>query len=152
MKSLIISGNISQAINKKPKLKRREFSFFYAGARRSRNGYMDAWDAPLLFGMLLNGYKAILPPRNLINNVGNDDVAVHTSKKSRWVNLEPESIQSQNEVPRESNMIDRWLITNYFKIRFRHVLSTRITWFFDLMRKPKYEKLAIRISNARIGN
>lgn len=153
MKSLILSRDFEKATRKKmANLDMKTFCFFRAGARRSFQGYMDAWDAPLLFGMLANGYSAILPPRNLIKNVGNDSVAVHTIGNSKWLNAEVEPIDFDFSCPTIKPKMELWLNKKYFRISFRHIFSTKVTYLLDLVRKPKYGNLSARISSARIDN
>ena len=152
MKSLIVSGDFVSSNPGNIKIDLKTFSFFQAGARRSHDGYMDAWDAPLAFGMIANNYRAILPPRNLIRNVGNDSVAVHTTGKSRWLNTSVEPIAFHYSSPVDSQAMEEWLVRRYYKIRLRHLLTTKITRLLDLLRTPRFEKLPDRISKARISN
>lgn len=152
MKSLIVAGEFTGSNPGNVEIDLKTFSFFQAGARRSQHGYMDAWDAPLAFGMIANDYKAILSPRNLISNVGSDSVAVHTSGKSRWLNTSVETITFDYLPPVESRAMEEWLVRNYYKIRIRHLLTTKITLLLDLLRAPRFGNLSNRISKARISN
>ena len=150
MKSLIVSEHYLGKNSNISRIDLRTSSFFKAGARRSHKGYMDAWDAPLAYGMLVNNFKSILPPRNLIRNVGFDSVAVHTSEKSKGLNQSWESLEFEYSEPRELYLLDNWIEKNYFVVRYRHVFTTRITRLLDMFQKAKLENLAVRVLKARI--
>jgi hypothetical protein len=55
--------------------------FWKIGRDRALNGHVEAWDIPLAAGMYSQGYLCLLPPVNLVTNVGFDSTATHTNHK-----------------------------------------------------------------------
>ena len=116
--------------------------FFYSGARRVHKGIVDTWDSPLAYEMLLRSKVCLLPPVNLVSNVGADVHAAHTIKNDfplnypikilpnlAWQN--PESLRSTTK---KSNI---FLEKRVFGIRIFHVLSP---YKMFLEEKLNYEK------------
>jgi hypothetical protein len=108
-----------------------EFVYWAAGARRAFQGFVDAWDTPLVYVLRMNGWKTILPGSNLVRNIGNDFAATHTLKQSKWIGLEALPYISSVLPPVVNPSANDWLKTNFYKISFRHQLTTRITRFLD---------------------
>jgi hypothetical protein len=112
----------------------KEDSFWNAGARRAIRGYTDVWDTVLLQRMQYEKKYAILPPQNLVENTGNDHVSTHTESNSPWVGRKVMNVGlKQNGSPVENHLLDKWLSHAFYKIRFRHVISTKATLILDLI-------------------
>jgi hypothetical protein len=56
----------------------RRDAFWSIGALKSRARLLDSWAMPLAEGMLKGKYISVLPPRNLVINVGTGISATHT--------------------------------------------------------------------------
>jgi hypothetical protein len=123
--------------------------YWREGARRAYQGYVDVWDTALLAVINQGPYFALLPPSNLITNIGNDSVATHTGADKMWTNAAPEKYELEDfGIPAVNLKVDLWLKENLYKISFRHLFSTRITRIRDFFRKPKLDELLKRWGRA----
>ena len=114
-------------------------AFWRAGSRRALGGFTDVWDTILVEFMLRTKYLAILPPRNLVINNGNDAVATHISRNSEWTNVPVSANFEGNGLPPiRSNETEEWIRDHCYKIKFRHFFTTKFTLLVDTLRiKPK---------------
>lgn len=135
---------MSRALRKNERFRRRqvgipvlEYVYWRAGARRAYAGYSDAWDTPLVYTMLMLKKFAILPSVSYVTNVGNDSVATHTNVKSIGLYRPIGKYQSTNSAPMVNPKLDDWLTENFYRIRIRHLFSTQITRFVDLVTRKK---------------
>ncbi len=129
-----------------------ESRYWNAGCRRALSGFTDVWDTLFVRQMHHMGMKALLPPQNLVRNLGNDDVALHTSDESIWTNYKIGNYQTQSKKPELNTNFDDWARRNYFKISRRHLLSTRFTFLLDKFRKKRFQKsLFERIEAASVN-
>lgn len=124
-----------------------DLNYWKAGARRALNGYVDAWDTPLVYFMQKGKYLALLPGQNLIKNIGDDSVATHTGNPSPWIRLTRSEYQHSSLKPVQNHHMDTWLRDNFYKISARHIISTKISLAFDLarIRKKVRKKLRSRV-------
>ena len=111
-----------------------EYCFWRSGARRSFEGYVDAWDIPLAFIFQQLGAKSILPPNNLVNNIGGDDHATHTLEFSKWLEYPIQDYISFSGEPTVSREVDNWYRDYFFDIGARHIFSTKISWLLDRLK------------------
>ncbi len=140
---------LSQERNKSLNSFKYERIYWREGARRAYQGYVDVWDTALVAVINEGSYFALLPPTNLISNIGNDSVATHTGADKMWTNAilgkySPEDFG----IPTVNLKADVWLKENFYKISFRHLFSTRITRLRDFFRKPKFDDLLKRWAKA----
>ena len=126
--------------------------YWEAGARRARTGIIDAWDIPLVQQMLASGKYAILPAHSLVTNVGNDQVATHTIGHAIGINTALGSFANDFSYPLENREMDEWLQRSFYQIRARHILSTKVTRFLDilLLRRHRSLPLETRWKSAQI--
>lgn len=111
-----------------------EKSFWNAGSRRAYRGFTDVWDTILLQKMQQENRFAILPQENLVENVGNDEVSTHTKPNSPWVaqkNAISESLRFDS--PELNAELDQWLSKEFYRIRLRHLFSTKLTLLLDIL-------------------
>jgi hypothetical protein len=135
---------ISKAIKSQKKLKGGNFTFaervyWNAGARRAQSGWVDVWDTILAQQLLVMNKLVLLPRNNLVVNVGNDSVATHTFGNSEWMGTKIGNFSTPVNIPRQEPTVDIWLQKKFFRIRNRHLFSTRFTLIVDLImasRKP----------------
>lgn len=114
--------------------------FWKVGYRRAMEGFTDAWDTPLAAIMFAEGKECLIPPVNLVTNIGNDEYATHT-RKTRWpigITRQPlpvtHSILKDHFNLRSNNIFYE---KNVFKIRLRH------TWapiYDSTLRQTKIKK------------
>lgn len=123
--------------------------YWQEGSRRAALGYVDVWDTILVNYLVKNDLYAILPRENLIQNIGNDSVAIHTKTQSKWTqSVTGKFSTKQISEVKASEKSERWLRDNFFIIRRRHLISTRITRFRDKFKSPKYGSLNSRWERA----
>ena len=118
-----------------------EQAFWNAGARRAHQGFTDVWDTIFVKNMKLLNKFAILPPVNLVLNLGNDKVSTHVESDSPWTRLEahnPDLISSASLSL--TGFLDSWIRHNFYKIRFRHLFSTKFTLIRDILFAKKRRK------------
>jgi len=128
-----------------------EKQYWSAGSKRSNSGVIDAWDNILIQRMLALGKKAILPKYALVSNIGNDSAATHTTSDSNWLGLKTGSFNSPKALPFENPSLDSWLRRKFYKISIRHIFTTQITYFLDLItgKRKRSNDLVSRWKNAR---
>ena len=111
-----------------------ENAYWRAAKRRALLGITDVWDSVVVEFMLKRNLLAVLPPRNFILNNGNDSVATNVPSDSKWTNhstLSEFDIKQDNLVRRMD--IEEWIRENCYRIKFRHLFSTKVTLFLDLL-------------------
>ncbi len=121
-------------------------TFWRAGARRAFEGYIDAWDIPLVKAVRdLNG-KVIVPGSNLVSNIGGDEHATHTIADSKWLNSETEKYISNVSNLEYNEALDAWISSSIYEIGIRHQITTRVTFVIDKLgvNKRKNEPLIPR--------
>lgn len=132
-----------------------ERTYWNQGARRAHSGWKDVWDTILLQQMISNGKYSILPNEPLVTNVGDDSAATHTIDKSPWLHLNFGKFTVPHDPPSISYSTDRWLQENFYRISFRHLISTRITLARDYLNatriplKPLVERWNFAESNRK---
>lgn len=122
-------------------------NFWKVGAIRAKDGMVDAWDMPLAYFQWKHSKFSVIPPVNLVTNVGFDSAATHTSGEFFPLNHPtmdlPESFEFQ-EAPDalSARMYDSELERELFGIKWRHA-------FLNI-----YRKLIDRIRNQdkRLGS
>jgi hypothetical protein len=134
------------------KLNNKEIIYWNAGARRALQGYTDVWDTLLVREMIRHDSYSILPGVNLVQNIGNDEHALHTSGVQLWTDYPTGSFDSKTSSLEFNPEFDRWARSTFYGISSRHILSTKITWFLDyFLRKPKRKPLSERIQLAEVN-
>ena len=119
--------------------------YWREGARRAFEGYVDVWDTPLVYVINKGSYFSLLPPTNLISNIGNDSVATHTRNDGVWTNATQNDFSKEDfGVPSVNVEADLWLKKNLYKIRFSHLFSISFTKIKDKFQNPKFEQLTTR--------
>lgn len=116
---------------------RNEYRYWKAGTRRALQGFVDAWDTPLVFVVNSLGGLVLLPGENLVRNIGNDNAATHTVESSKWLNRPSISYSPTDNQPEYNSGVDSWLRVKFYRISLRHFLSTKITFILDSLRINK---------------
>lgn len=114
-----------------------EYCFWKSGTRRSLNGFVDAWDLPLLFSLARKDKLHLHPGVNLIRNIGVDVVATHTTKANPWIGRETGNYVASRIPPAVNQNLNKWLYKNFYKISTRHILTTKLTALLDQVRLNK---------------
>jgi len=133
----------------------KRFLFWLIGANRVLSGKVDTWDTPLAFEFQKRQKLCVLPPINLVSNIGDDDVATHTFAKNESLNLKVEKLPIYVNFTDEPNYKDLQqynllLEKNIFKIKFRHIFLPYYSLLFDFVRFPRRNRklpLLQRVTN-----
>jgi hypothetical protein len=113
-------------------LKLVERVYWLAGCRRILQGYVDTWDTLLTTIFLANRWKTMSPLNSLVRNVGNDELATHTSNGTDLHNLDLGTFsRNPARVFSDDKGIDRWMRDSVYQISFRHLFSTKLTFMLD---------------------
>jgi len=118
------------------------YLFWAVGGNRALIGKVDAWDIPLAFEFIIQKKLCLLPPVNLVSNIGNDEFATNTKSKSKFIKekiqpLDKNLYYSDKPQKNIANIYNGILEKNIFKIRKRHFLLPYYSFFFDFKRFPK---------------
>lgn len=133
-----------------------KFAFFFAGARRVQLGYLDTWDLPLAYEMIRGKKYCLLPPVNLVSNLGFDAHAVHTRNAEFPLDFPLATLPSNYESTL-SEMIDRidernhFLEKRVFKVSLRNLLSPlklSMEISLGLKRPDKIQPLEVRVRDS----
>ena len=114
----------------------QEKIYWQEGARRAKLGFVDAWDTPLVNFIWQSEYFSLAPKNNLVSNVGDDYLATHTSSDFTWLRKETgEFCQVDESLPTLNLTSEAYLRNEFYRIRKRHLLTTRITRVRDLLNR-----------------
>jgi hypothetical protein len=128
--------------------------FWSVGGNRVLKGLVDTWDIPLAGEMKRLKKYSVLPPVNLVSNIGNDLAASHTSNSAFPMGLplcEIELLLDFDSTDREAitKKIDALLESRVFKVRRRHVLLpiwSRLTDRKKFAKSPNRAPLSERVA------
>jgi hypothetical protein len=118
------------------------YLFWAIGANRALGGKIDAWDIPLAFEFKSQKKLSLLPPVNLISNVGNDEFATNTRVKNGFMHQKIQKLSNgvqYSEKPLSSCLLEYnvFLEKKVFNISKRHILLPYYSFFLDFIRFPK---------------
>ena len=103
--------------------------YWRIGKKRALKGQIEAWDVPLASEMYKTPYYTLLPPANLVRNIGFDRHAAHTSAAIWPLNLSitEYSVAENSELtPLMFVDLGKEFENKIFKIRLHHIVS----WIF----------------------
>jgi hypothetical protein len=118
------------------------YPYWKVGAERVLSGKVDTWDTPLAFEFRVQNKFCILPPLNLVSNIGFDEMASHTTKMEHGVGTPIENVKKQIilTLDPEIKQVKKFnlnLESRIFNIRFRHLFLPYIAFLFDNFKFPK---------------
>jgi hypothetical protein len=119
--------------------------YWQEGSRRALDGFVDVWDTPLVNYLYTNEKFSLLPKSNLVSNVGNDSFATHMRGEKKW--LFQDVTEFDYSLPVEAllnSAADEWLSHNFYRVRQRHLFTTRITRLRDKFKKSSRSDLISR--------
>ena len=131
--------------------------FWEIGFARAINGRLDSWAVPYASQMLSRQKLCLLPPVNLVSNIGVDDYASHT-QKSAW-----HTGWNLGDLRNFPNFSDNWyrdsklricsrqnrlLEREIYRIRFRHVFIKIYSRLLDSYRFERRSGLLSRLSES----
>ena len=125
----------------RPDLRHLDFKeriYWAAGCRRVLEGYVDTWDTLITTILLSKNWKTISPLASLVRNVGNDDLATHTSNGTVLHDLRLGTFRiKQSVVLKEAGGIDSWMRDSLYRISVRHIFTTKFTSILDTLVKTR---------------
>ena len=132
----------------------QENVYWREGALRAINGWVDSWDTLFQQQLIANNKYVIQSRANLVSNIGNDEFATHTFDLTKALHLQFDSFQYSNELPKKSITVDTWYRHNFYKIKLRHLLSTKVTRIRDILMSffIKQKKLYLRWETANLDH
>ena len=120
--------------------------YWQEGSRRAIEGFVDVWDTPLVNYLFTSEKFSLLPKSNLVSNVGNDSFATHMRGEKKWLFKEVTEYHCAPPVEALFNTVaDEWLSRNFYRIRKRHLITTRITRLRDKFKKSSRSNLISRL-------
>ncbi len=131
------------------------YVFWGVGSRRAKNGWVDAWDIPLANAMLEHEGGALMPPINLISNIGTGLMASNTEKNSKFFHSTTKAWSvDQYPIPRFSDLVLRKKETtkiiedDFILIRPSHRVRPLISYGLDILNPFKKGKRSLK---SRVG-
>jgi hypothetical protein len=85
--------------------------------------------------MLRHGLFALLPGKNLVRNVGNDQFALHTDSLGNWNNFPVYNFLPPDSKPMLNLDVEQWIRKTYFGISPRHSATTKFTRIMDFLKR-----------------
>ncbi len=130
-------------------------SFWETGRKRSHSGKVDAWDIPLVSPMWDKNRFCVLPPKNLVSNMGVDGYSTHTTRNVWPLMLRTENLEKRLEdyevsAPELVQKVDHLLTTKFYKVRRRHALLPIYGPFKDFFTPNKF-KLGLEARVAEVS-
>lgn len=121
------------------------YLFWAIGANRALSGKIDAWDIPLAFEFKTQKKLSLLPPVNLISNIGNDEFATNTKIENGFMHQRIQQLNndfqySEKPLLNKSLVHNIFLEKNVFNITKRHILLPYYSYFLDFIRFPKSKR------------
>jgi len=124
IKELTLDSSKKTKVRLSPKV----VGFWNMGAWKARSRQIDSWAVPFAQNFHKQGYLSILPPRNLVSNIGMDEFAAHTMKNQtelgRKISFRETSVDFSKLVdPMRLREIDHYLENEVYRIRYRNFAS-----------------------------
>jgi len=121
------------------------YLFWAIGANRALCGKIDAWDIPLAFEFRYQKKLSLLPPVNLVSNIGSDEFATNTKIKSKFMHQKIELLSNSyqySEKPLSGTLLEYnfFLEKKVFNINRRHILLPYYSLLLDFIRFPKSKR------------
>jgi len=124
------------------KLTDRRQVFWSVGANRALDGKVDTWDIPLAYEFWNLGKICILPPVNLISNIGDDDSSTHTAGDNSALrqdiqvlskNFQYVGVRDTEQIKSYNSKLEAYI----FRLRRRHVFLPYYSKLLDWWRFPR---------------
>lgn len=133
-----------------------ENNYWAVGGKRVLDGQVDTWDTALAGEFQINHKICLIPPINLVANLGNDDVAAHTSTDGSTVFVRGHEFKGNLafEAALKSKKdwrYDRALRNKIFQVRAKHYFLPVIYKVQRIfLEKSSYEPLSSRLAKVRV--
>jgi hypothetical protein len=136
IKTLILNRSQRPQRFVKPKV----LGFWGIGNYRAHSRYVDSWAIPFAYGMVKSNFLCVLPPKNMVLNHGNDEVATHTGNSlmrqaKLLTELPANLILLENDRHNNAKNFDSYLEKSLYPIRNRNNLSLLKLFFLNISHK-----------------
>ena len=116
--------------------------YWIVGSNRALSGKVDTWDTQLAYEFLIQKKLCLLPPVNLVTNVGSDKFASNSKIENETMNMQTHQLPDPfdiNSQPDEFEVIkyNSMLEQRVFRIKLRHLLVPYYSMLFDFIKFPK---------------
>jgi hypothetical protein len=133
-----------------------ENNYWAVGGKRVLDGRVDTWDTALAGEFQVNEKVCLIPPLNLVANLGNDDVAAHTSVEGSTVFVRGHEFNDNLALEAALNSKKDWkydyaLRDKIFQVRAKHYflpIIYKVQRFFLI--KSKSDSLSSRLAKVRV--
>ncbi len=130
-------------------------NFWAVGAKRAKRGMIDAWDIPLANVQRLSKKYSLIPPTNLVTNIGFDKNATHTRSESFPLNHPVEPLPLNYELPRNiseksAKLYDKELMRRVYFLRKRHSLLRIWAFLTDSFRFRNQKTISLNDKLSRV--
>ena len=134
----------------------KRVNFWRTGALRAQRGLVDAWDIPLAYAQIRENKLTVIPPVNLVTNIGFDSEATHTSGEVYPLNHPTGTLKSDVQLStsyshRKAQIYDKTLEEVLFKIRFHHSFLRFYGPLFDYFKSRKASRGYLRDRLAQVN-
>jgi len=119
-------------------------NFWQVGAMRVWEGFVDTWDLLVAHSMFQRENFCLLPPVNLVSNVGHDAFSTHTTDGSFPINfpiekLDTKLIDFSSIILKPDAVANNFLENRVFRIKGRHHFLRQYEWLINLRFTRKYK-------------
>ncbi len=138
IKDLIINLSSNYKIREIPFMKPTEM-FLYIGGLRGLRGWTDVWDTILASSMLKRNYLTLIPPKNMISNIGVDSLGLHTKEGDQQLLQKAFDISSSQKnsiiVPDNGSVlkIDKIIYREVIGVRMKHLFNPPLKFVIQLL-------------------
>lgn len=120
------------------------WNFWQAGSTRVWQGFVDTWDLLVAYSMIRQGKFCLLPPVNLVSNVGNDSYSTHTNDDSFPIDfpiaaIDAKLIDFSKIRLSPDKKANKFLEKRVFRIKRRHKLLGQYLWLANSRIPRKYK-------------
>jgi hypothetical protein len=133
-----------------------ENNYWAVGGKRVLDGQVDTWDTALAGEFHINGKICLIPPINLVSNLGNDEVAAHTSMDGSTVFVKgcefisklafKAALDSKRDIPYDIQLRDK-----VFQVKLKHYFLPIVYIFQRIFsQENESDRLALRLSRVRV--
>jgi hypothetical protein len=112
--------------------------FLFIGAKRALRGWNDVWDTILASSMLRRNYFSLIPPINMISNIGVDSLGLNTREGDPQLMRQASDVyitKKDLHIPKISEVkaIDKIIYKEVLEIKFKHRILPPLKYFIQII-------------------
>jgi hypothetical protein len=116
-----------ELLKKTVALKPQVAAYWTLGWKRSKNNQLNSWIIQIAAQMRFMGKLCVAPSVNLTSNIGDDQVAAHTTKKSPGLHVPIYRFEWNSKCAKitsvGSEVYDAYLEKNLYRVKIRNIVS-----------------------------